>query len=422
MDMPATPAGVSGASPTTRAWRLAGASGLLFALALVMLYFAVGVLAAGFDWPIPRWLVPGVPWPFAWRYDADLPVSPYVWRKLALAGGFVTAGVMLVWYGLWHRRRRWRWLALAAGILLVANASWPRPALYLSPALPTSFERSYLPYTPDNLLQGRLAYQAQCASCHGVAADGQGPRAASLARWPSTLGESLFQNRLEGEIYWRIAHHPLVGTGPYASPAPHAGTAPLVGTEPHASPEPLAGAEAASNFGAEPHIGGDTAWRIVDYLRAIAYGASGGAGMPSVPAPEILLSCRGRGHIPLSALRGQLVRVVAHGPATAQDERDDPRLVTVVLTRGAAVDAECTNSDAAAWDAYALLAGTQFLVDRQGWLRARHVGGNAPAWTSGDDVCGPSGRLHVAVAVQGLDQILKAMDASPIPVDRYRRR
>jgi len=386
---------------------------LLFAalaLVLLVLVLAVAVVAAWSGWPIPGWPLARVPWPFAWRYDADLPVSPYVWHKLWLAVAIATAGVILVWRGVWHRR--WRWGALAAGALLLVNASWPRPALYLAPALPTSFERSSLAYTPASLLQGRVAYGAQCASCHGVAADGQGPRAAALARWPSTLGEPLFQNRLEGEIYWRILHHPPVGAGRHAVPAP--------------DPE--------------------AAWRVVDYLRAIAYGASGGVGMPAVPAPEIALSCRGRGRVSLSSLRGQPVRIVAHGTATGEDERDDPRLVTVVLTRGAAgrpvgnvqldprdprdaVDAECTSADADAWQAYAFLAGVtpdnlagaQFLVDRQGWLRARHAGGAEPAWTSGDDVCGPSGRLHVALPVQGLAQILKAMDASPIAPDRYRR-
>ncbi|WP_143277617.1 c-type cytochrome [Bordetella genomosp. 10] len=372
--------------PRLTAWDVVR-RGWLPAAILLLFLVAANSLVAWLDLPAPR--LPGLqlPWPFAWRYDADLPVSPYVWRKLALAAAMVAAAALLAGWGLW--RRRGRWAMLAAGALLLVNAPWPRPALYLAPAVPSSFDRSGLPYTPASLLQGRLAYQAQCAACHGEAADGQGPRAASLPTWPSSLGQPLFQNRLEGEIYWRILHHPGVS------------------------------------------ISGDAAdaWRMVDYLRALAYGASGGAGMPAVPAPDISLSCRGRGRVPLSALRGLPVRIVAHGPATAQDERDDPRVVTVVLTRGAALDAECASADVEAWDAYAFLAGAtpdtlagaQFLVDRQGWLRARHAGGDAPAWTSGDNVCGPGGRLHVAVAVQGLDQILKAMDASPIPPDRDRR-
>ncbi|RXN88205.1 cytochrome C [Achromobacter aloeverae] len=358
-------------------------------LLLVLLFVLANALAAWLDLPLPRLTSLQPPWPFAWRYDTDLPVSPYVWRKLALAAAMTataaTAALAAVW-GL--RRRRWRWAALVAATLLFANTPWPRPALYLAPAVPTSFDRSPLPFTPASLLQGAAAYQARCAACHGAAADGRGPLAATLPTWPSALGQPLFQNRLEGEIYWRIRHH----------------------------------ADAAG-------MDAETAWRVIDYLRAVAYGESGGAGMPAVPAPGLALTCRGRGRMPLSALRGQPVRIVAHGPATAQDERDDPRVVTVVLTRGAAIDAECTSDDADAWVAYALLAGAtgdtlagaQFLVDRQGWLRARHAGGDAPAWTSGDDVCGPSGRLHVAVAAQGLAQILKAMDASPIAIDRARR-
>ncbi|ALM86496.1 cytochrome c [Bordetella sp. N] len=388
--------------------------GLTILLSLLLILLGGSVVAAWLDLPVPRLPVPQVPWPFSWRYDADLPVSPYVWRKLAVAVAMVALAGLLLLGGWW--RRRLRWPAWAAAVVLLLCASWPRPALYLTPAVQTSFDRSTLPYTPLSLLQGKLAYQAQCAACHGVAADGQGPLASTQARWPSALGQPLFQNRLEGEIYWRILHHP---------------------------------GEAGSVQALPP----EEAWRVIDYLRASAYGESGGSGMPAVPAPEIALSCRGRGHIMLSALRGQPVRIVAHGPSTAADERDDPRVVTVVLTRGGAVKAkstvdtgstveeksavdaesavvpECVSIDAAAWEAYSLLAGAtpdtlpgaQFLVDRQGWLRARHAGGSAPAWTSGDDVCGPSGRLHVAVAVQGLDQILKAMDASPIGLDRYRK-
>ena len=37
-------------------------------------------------------------------------------------------------------------------------------------------------------------------------ADGRGVRAASLPRWPSVLGPALFDNRLEGELHWRVAH------------------------------------------------------------------------------------------------------------------------------------------------------------------------------------------------------------------------
>ncbi|OWT72815.1 MULTISPECIES: c-type cytochrome [unclassified Achromobacter] len=428
---------------------------LFAALVLVVLGLATAVVAAWSGWPMPGWPVDRVPWPFAWRYDADLPVSPYVWHKLWLAVASATGGVILVWRGAWHRR--WRWGALAAGALLLVNASWPRPALYLAPALPTSFERSSLAYTPTSLLQGRVAYEAQCASCHGVAADGQGPRAAALALWPSTLGEALFQNRLEGEIYWRILHHPPVGAGRHvggervtdANASASAGASAAGGEQGntgHAGHAGHAGGATTSSTTWVPAPDADAAWRVVDYLRAIAYGASGGVGMPSVPAPEIALSCRGRGRVSLSSLRGQPVRIVAHGASTEEDERDDPRLVTVVLTRGAAgrpvgnvhldpldprdaVDAECSSADADAWQAYAFLAGVtpdnlagaQFLVDRQGWLRARHAGGAEPAWTSGDDVCGPSGRLHVALPVQGLAQILKAMDASPIAPDRYRR-
>jgi hypothetical protein len=109
----------------------------------------------------------------------------------------------------------------------------------------------------------------------------------------------------------------------------------------------------------------------------------------------------------------------------AAEEPQDPRLLTVALTRGhiQRVDADCVAAGVEAWDAYALaagvspdeLAGAQFMVDRQGWLRARRLPGAAPAWTSADDVCGPGGRMEGATA-RGLGQLLQAMDRAPIAI------
>ena len=71
-------------------------------------------------------------------------------------------------------------------------------------------------------------------------------RAASLPRWPSVLGPALFDNRLEGELHWRVAHG---GDAPQDAPAMPA-------------------------FGAA--LSDDDIWRVLDYLRLQAYGLSGG--------------------------------------------------------------------------------------------------------------------------------------------------
>ncbi|WZB65810.1 hypothetical protein WJ971_25425 [Achromobacter xylosoxidans] len=111
----------------------------------------------------------------------------------------------------------------------------------------------------------------------------------------------------------------------------------------------------------------DEIWQVLDYLRVHAYGVNGGAGMPAVPAPVVALSCRDGRAVTLAGLRGLPLRVVAAMPG-APPEPQDPRLLTVALTRGGPLpgDADCAAVDEDAWNAYALAAG----LAPQGW-RAR---------------------------------------------------
>lgn len=336
-------------------------------------------------------------WPFAWRYDPDLPVSPHTWRQLWLALAQSAAALVLLCGALFAARRRLAWLSAAAALALLAD--WPSPNMLLTEAHSSSYQRSPLPFSEANLLQGGRLYQAHCAACHGAAADGRGEQAASLPVWPSVLGPALFQNRLEGELHWSIAHG---GQQPPAKPAMPA-------------------------FGAM--LDTEEIWQVLDYLRLRAYGVSGGNGMPAVAAPVVEIVCRDGRATRLNGLRGLPLRVMAHAQG-APEEPQDPRVLTVALTRGQSRDvvADCVTADETAWDAYALaaglqpdeLAGAQFMVDRQGWLRARRLPGAAPAWTSADDVCGPGGRMEGAT-LRGLGELLQAMDRAPIVIPDTRR-
>ena len=249
------------------------------ALALLAL-----LLGQGFAWQGGESLAVAH-WPFAWRYDADLPVSPHTWRRLAWAGAQMASAVLLA-LAAW-RWRRWRIALSLAAIALGASVSWPHPRMLLTEARATSYQHSPLPFSDRELLRGAALYQAHCASCHGAGADGRGVRAASLPRWPSVLGPALFDNRLEGELHWRVAHG---GDAPQDAPAMPA-------------------------FGAA--LSDDDIWRVLDYLRLQAYGLSGGAGMPAVPAPAVALSCRDGRAAWLTDLRGLPVRVLAQAPGAS---------------------------------------------------------------------------------------------------------
>lgn len=328
----------------------------------------------------------GMWWPLSWRYDPDLPVGTVTWRALARALGLsalAAVALALAWRA-WRGSRSAagpRTLAWAAAALACALAApWPQPRAYLVEATPASYRVSALPLDAANLAEGARAYQAQCAACHGVRADGQGPLAAAQVRWPSALGPGLYANQPIGDLYWKLRH----GAGA------HAGLA----------------------------LDDDTAWRILDYLRTRAWGLAGGRDLAPLRAPALALRCGGQ---PRSweSLAGLPVRVIAHG-AESVAERYDPRVTTVVLTQDAALDADCVATGSDAWRAYAWvagvapaeLAGAQFLVDRAGWLRARQTGAGG-GWTSADAVCGPAGRSGDTSAA-GLGGLLAAMDEAPI--------
>lgn len=381
------PAAACAARPAR--WRVAVL--LTIGLAALALFLAAAIWRSLVQAPVLAY------WPFAWRYDPDLPVSPHTWRQLWLALAQSAAALALLCGALFAKRRRLAWLGAAAALALLTD--WPRPRMLLTEAHSSSYQLSPLPFSDANLLQGGRLYQAHCAACHGAAADGRGELAASLPVWPSVLGPALFQNRLEGELHWRIAHGGQEPAAKLAMPA----------------------------FGAT--LSADEIWQVLDYLRLRAYGSSGGSGMPAVAAPVVDIVCRDGRATRISGLRGLPLRVMAHAP-DAPEEPQDPRLLTVALTRGESQDvaADCAAAGVDAWNAYALaagvppdqLAGAQFMVDRQGWLRARRLPGAAPAWTSADEVCGPGGRMEGAAA-RSLGQLLLAMDRAPIVIPDMRR-
>jgi hypothetical protein len=87
--------------------------------------------------------------------------------------------------------------------------------------------------------------------------------------------------------------------------------------------------------------------------------------------------------------------------------------------------AGCVAASARAWDTYARiagidparLAGTEFLADRGGWLRARALPGRN-AWGDADLLCSTgqasSGQGPRSTTVDGLTALLLRMDAEPV--------
>ncbi|WP_029001445.1 c-type cytochrome [Azohydromonas australica] len=353
-------------------------------------------------------LVHGQPaWPFDMRVSAamltlDAAHARQVGTVLLLLA-FAALALLLAALLRWPlRARRAAALMLGLGATGLGSAAWqwPSPVLLWAPAMPTSFHRLPEAAAASAPLHGAGLYARHCLACHGENGDGDGPRAAEGPRWPPTFNRSLLWRRSDGELFWHIRHGMRDAQGRSTMPA-------LPGELPD-----------------------EAVWQLVGWLQLHAAGqqlARAGEWQLPLSAPPMSVQCDGGPLRPLTALRGQRLRVVALGPRQPAP-REDPRFQTVLLSPVARAQEGCLAVSEAAWQAYALaagvpsqaLAGTEFLLDRGGWLRARRRPDDAP-WSDAMLVCRGNGSDRPAQALRvaasegdGLDQLLARMDAEPV--------
>ncbi|RQO41194.1 cytochrome C [Variovorax sp. KBW07] len=345
-------------------------------------------------------------WPWARKLSGEnLLIDLGQARRLGLTLVVITAAlVVFVVALLWRRRRTWRIWGIALATLLVVLAPWPEANVVLVPAYPTSFQQRPVGFTADAIAQGRALYATHCLACHGTDGRGQGPLAATQPVWPPNLSGPLLWRRADGDLLW----HVMNGT-----------------RDRH-------GAATMPGFG--KLLSDDDAWALIDFMKAQGAGESlRAAGLWAQPIgpPDIAVRCEGRPVRMLSSWRGQRVRIVAEGAAAdTAPPLEDPRLVTVLLrpsptatATSAPTSANCVADSPNAWAAFSLvaattqLAGTQFLVDRNGWLRARGEPGK-DAWNDDDLLCRtdqPPRSVQQPLPQQdGLGALIARMDAEPV--------
>ncbi|MGZ2747884.1 c-type cytochrome [Burkholderia stagnalis] len=344
-------------------------------------------------------------WPWPQRIALEtLRIDAGLTRQLALAFALTALAAALALAALVLRRRRVIWAG--AAVLAGVCAPWPPAALWLAPAVPTSFQRSPTPLSVTNVTRGAQLYGRHCAACHGADGRGEGPLAASLAHWPPTFAGTLLARRLDGELYWRVRH----------------------------------GLHDAPRTASMPGFDAPDTWALLDYLKTLAAGSgaqTGGAWPAPVALPALDVRCGAHGATQALARwrDGQRVRVVALAPG-APPPAEDARWQTLLVTPDAVAPpaangrASCIAATAGAWRVFATIAGlapdalggTQFLADRAGWLRARALPGQA-GWSDADLLCraGDAGPTAAAPGIAGstadrdpLTALLLRFDADPV--------
>ncbi|VWC16999.1 c-type cytochrome [Burkholderia latens] len=343
-------------------------------------------------------------WPWAHRIALEtLRIDAGLTRQLAFAIATTALAVALGCVAL--ASRRWRAASAISALAVAWFAPWPPASLWLTSAVPTSFQRNPAPFSVANVVRGAHLYAQHCAACHGADGRGDGPLAATLAHWPPTFAGALLARRLDGELYWRVQHGMRDARG------------------------------AASMPGFAATLGPAGTWAVLDYLKALSAGSGAQAERAwpvPVPLPALDVRCGAAAPQPLERWReGQRVRIVALAPGGTPPQ-EDPRWQTLLVIAGdtpappspSGTRANCVAATPGAWQAFATIAGvqpdafggTQLLADRRGWLRARALPGST-GWSAGDLLCRSDAAARPSAAAANADPLtalLLRADAEPV--------
>jgi len=144
-------------------------------------------------------------WPFSirlsWAISRNIPDAQ---RAIILGGVGVLLGLSILCYGILRRRHR-AW-AIAVGLAVVVFFGG-NPLRHMTvDAYPTTYLRSSVPYQSASIAHGLRLYQENCAACHGVNGYGDGPAGQMLRPRPADLTAKHTGDHTAGDLFWWLGH------------------------------------------------------------------------------------------------------------------------------------------------------------------------------------------------------------------------
>jgi putative copper resistance protein D len=146
-------------------------------------------------------------WPLSFRFTTTaLATEPALKWQVLVGSQIAVLGIVAVLCGLVLRRRHLAAPLIAGALALMALGG----AMALIPlavdAYPTTYRRPAVPYTATSIASGSLVYIEQCAVCHGRAGGGDGPSAPRLPRPPADLRAPHTNDHTAGDLFWWVSH------------------------------------------------------------------------------------------------------------------------------------------------------------------------------------------------------------------------
>jgi putative copper export protein/mono/diheme cytochrome c family protein len=312
--------------------------------------------------------VPGVHeapvWPFSWQFSLVTVREAPEFRQEVFVSLLIIGVALLLTVAalLWGR------LFLPALVLLLTTVVWRGPSfsVLLIEAYPTSFQTAPAGFSAASIARGQTLFLQNCVACHGPEGAGDGPAAARMRIRPADLTQPHILEHTDGELFWYLTHGIDDPEGGLAMP------------------------------GFADALSADDRWAVVNYVRAhnagVAMQQQAAFDLP-VQAPSMPIVCNGLNASSMHDLLGHAVLIVLGAPAISVPLQD---AVTLSVTEDTSQPqpGRCAAAEAAAFNVYAVLAdlpvdkaaGSAFLVDPEGWIRAVQRPNATGGWHSPDDL------------------------------------
>jgi putative copper resistance protein D len=332
-------------------------------------------------------------WPFAHRlaYEALADV-PGATARFVIGSQIAVLGLLgLIASALVKQRRG---SIAAAGAAATVLGLWVALPPLAVDAYPTTYVRPSVPYQAVSIDNGRALFAEHCAICHGRTGTGDGPGGAGLPRRPADLTAPHTGQHTAGDLYWWITQ----------------------------------GIPAAGMPGFGRALPEQDRWDVINFVRALSTAQQARGlgpvierGRPSLVAPDFTFAVGPAPPQSLKELRGRssvllvLFSLPGSGPRLSQlagaysdlsvlgaeviavPTDADPRILTRLGGEPPIVFPVVTDGARDIVSTYALFRGEpgpdgpapeppaprhlEFLIDRQGYIRARWIPGGGVGWS-----------------------------------------
>ena len=144
-------------------------------------------------------------WPFAFRWNWNTTsASAKIRAQLSDAQWLGGAGAIGFAFALMRRRPRYRLLGVSLATL--GYAGWIGHTAISIDAYPSTYLRPSVPYNVISVANGAHFYQETCATCHGVGGYGDGANGKGLKPRPADLTAKHSADHTAGDLFWWLSH------------------------------------------------------------------------------------------------------------------------------------------------------------------------------------------------------------------------